>query len=145
MTSGLIHSIFVTAQRRKLVLENPIAYVEKLRERKSDLAPLTLEEVRALFSRGKKQQYAIFVVLIFRGFRPSELLALKRQDINFDGSVIIVARNRTRFGEALPKTSHSEREVDMLAPARRSWRAAGEDRCGSIGSRDAAVVTFGDA
>jgi hypothetical protein len=36
MARGLIHSIFVTAQRRKLVPENPIAYVEKLRERKSD-------------------------------------------------------------------------------------------------------------
>ena len=68
MTRGLIHSIFVTAQRRKLVPENPVGYVEKLRERKSDVDPLTLEEVRALLSLAKGQQYAIFVVLLFAGF-----------------------------------------------------------------------------
>ena len=118
MTRGLLHSIFVTAQRRKLVPENPVAYVEKLRERKSEVDPLTLEEVRALFSAGKGQESAIFTVLIFAGLRPSELLALRRQDINFDRGVIIVARNLTRFGEGLPKTSYSEREVDMFAPMR---------------------------
>ena len=118
MARGLIHSIFATAQWRKLVPENPVAYVEKLRERKSDVDPLTLEEVRALLSLAKGQQYAIFAVLIFAGLRPSELLALRRQDINFDRSVIIVARNLTRFGEGLPKTSQGEREVDMLAPVR---------------------------
>ena len=47
----------------------------------------------------------IFTTLIFAGLRPSELLALRRQDINFDRGVIIVARNLTRFGEGLPKTS----------------------------------------
>ncbi len=118
MARGLLHAIFVTAQRRKLVAENPVAYVEKLRERKSNVDPLTLEEVRALLSVAKAQEHAIFTVLIFAGLRPSELLALRRQDINFDRSVIIVARNLTRFGEGLPKTSYSEREVDMLAPVR---------------------------
>src|SRR5262249_28739774 len=50
--------------------------------------------------------------------RPSELLALRRQDINFDRGVINVGRNLIRFGEGLPKTSYSEHEVNMLAPVR---------------------------
>jgi len=37
--------------------------------------------------------------LIFASLRPSELLALRRQDISFDRDIIIVARNLTRFGE----------------------------------------------
>ena len=45
-------------------------------------------------------------------------LPLRRQDINFERGVIIVARNLTRFGEGLPKTSYGEREVDILAPVR---------------------------
>ena len=118
MTLGLLHSIFVTAQRRKLVSENPVAYVEKLRERKPAVDPLTLDEIKALFSVAKREEHAIFTTLIFAGLRPSELLALRRQDINFDRGVIIVGRNLTRFGEGLPKTSYSEREVGMLAPVR---------------------------
>jgi hypothetical protein len=55
MTRGLIHSIFVTAQRRKLVRENPVGYVEKLREHKSDVDLLTLKEVRVLLSLAKGQ------------------------------------------------------------------------------------------
>ena len=45
-------------------------------------------------------------------------LPLRRQDINFERGVIIVARNLTRFGEGLPKTPYGEREVDMLEPVR---------------------------
>ncbi len=118
MVRGLLHAIFVTAQRRKVVSDNPVAYVEKLRERKSAVDPLTLEEVRSLLSVATGQEHAIFTVLIFAGLRPSELLALRRQDISFERGVIIVARNLTRFGEGLPKTSYSEREVDMLALVR---------------------------
>jgi integrase len=135
MTRGLLHAIFVTAQRRKLVPENPVVYVEKLRERKSEVDPLTLEEVRALVSAAKGQEYAIFTVLIFAGLRPSELLALRRQDINFDRGIIIVARNLTRFGEGLPKTSYSEREVDMLAPV----RAALAEQQGRVGLKSTLV------
>jgi integrase len=118
MTRGLLHSIFVTAQRRKLVSENPVAYVEKLRERKPAVDPLTLDEIKALLSIARRQEHAIFTTLIFAGLRPSELRALRRQDINLDRGVIIVGRNLTRFGEGLPKTSYSEREVDMLVPVR---------------------------
>jgi len=114
----LLHSIFVTAQRRKLVSENPVACVEKLRERKPAVDPLMLDEIKALLSVAKRQKHAIFTTLIFAGLRPSELLALRRQVLNFDRGVIIVARNLARFGESLPKTSYSEREVDMLAPVR---------------------------
>ena len=92
--------------------------VQKLRERKPAVAPLTLDEIKALLSVAKTQELAIFTTLIFAGLRPSELLALRRQDINFDRGVIIVGRNLTRFGEGLPKTSYSEREVDMLVPVR---------------------------
>ena len=90
--------------------------VEKLRERKSEVDPLSLEEVRALLSAAKGQEHAIFTTLILAGLRPSELLALRRQDVNFARGVIVVTRNLTRFGEGLPKTSYGEREVDMLAP-----------------------------
>ena len=104
MTRGLIHSIFVTAQRRKRVPENPVAYVEKLLERKPAVDPLTLDEIKALLSIARRQEHPISTTLIFAGLRPSELRALRRQDINFERDVIIVGRNLTRFGESPPKT-----------------------------------------
>jgi len=59
MTRGLLHAIFVTAQRRKLVAENPVAYVEKLRECKSNVDPLTVEEIKALLSAATDSNKAV--------------------------------------------------------------------------------------
>jgi hypothetical protein len=117
MTRGLIHSIFVTTQRRKLVRENPVGYVEKLREQKSDVDLLTLKEVRVLLSLAKGQSTTRSWWSDLCRSSPERAPSVEAQDINFDRSVIIVARNLMSFGESLPKIFHSsEREVDMFAP-----------------------------
>jgi len=78
----------------------------------------SVDQICKFLSAAKGQEHAIFTTLTLAGLRPSELLALRRQDINFARGVIVVTRNLTRFGEGLPKTSYGEREVDMLAPVR---------------------------
>jgi len=118
MVVGRLRTIFSTAKRRKLIAENPLKYVDNLREAKPDVDPLTLDEVRHLLAAASGQDRAVFSVLIFTGLRPNETLALRWEDIDFDRAVIRVRRNLTRFGIGLPKTASSEREVDLLAPVK---------------------------
>ncbi len=119
MALARLRTIFATAKRRKLVTEDPMAYVDNLREPKSEVDPLTLEETQRLLAVATGQNRAIFTVLIFAGLRPNEALALRWEDIDFGREVIKVRRTLSRFGGlGLPKTSYSEREVDMLPPVR---------------------------
>ena len=119
MAVARLRTIFATAKRRKLIAEDPMEYVENLREPKSEVDPLTFEEVQNLLAAATGQDRAVFTVLIFAGLRPNEALALRWEDIDFDREVIKVRRTLSRFGGlGLPKTSYSEREVDMLAPVR---------------------------
>ena len=119
MAVARLRTIFATAKRRKLIAEDPMGYVDNLREPKSEVDPLTFEEAQRLLAAATGQDRAVFTVLIFAGLRPNEALALEWKDIDFDRELIKVRRTLSRFGGlGLPKTSYSEREVDMLPPVR---------------------------
>jgi len=119
MVIARLRTIFATARRRKLISDDPMKYVDNLREPKPDVDPLTLEEAERLLATASGQDRALFTVLIFTGLRPNEALALKWNDIDFDREVIRVRRSINRFeGVGLPKTASSEREVDMLPNVR---------------------------
>src|SRR5215472_15778867 len=119
MVIARLRTIFPTARRRKLISDDPMKYVDNLRELKPDVDPLTLEEAERPLATASGQDRALFTVLIFTGLRPNEALALKWNDIDFDREVIRVRRSINRFeGVGLPKTASSEREVDMLPNVR---------------------------
>ena len=119
MVIARLRTIFATAQRRKLISDDPMKYVDNLREPKPDVDPLTLEEAERLLAAAPGQDRGIFTVLIYTGLRPNEALALSWNDIDFDREVIRVRRSINRFeGVGLPKTASSEREVDMLPNVR---------------------------
>jgi len=119
MVIARLRTIFATARRRKLISDDPMKYVDNLREPKPDVDPLTLEEAERLLAAAPGQDRGIFTVLIFTGLRPNEALALSWNDIDFDRGAIRVRRSINRFeGVGLPKTASSEREVDMLPNVR---------------------------
>jgi integrase len=123
MVIARLRTIFASARRRKLISDDPMKYVDNLREPKPDVDPLTLEEAERLLATASGQDRALFTVLIFTGLRPNEALALKWNDIDFDREVIRVRRSINRFeGVGLPKTASNEREVDMLPNVRAALR-----------------------
>jgi integrase len=133
MVIARLRTIFATARRRKMISDDPMKYVDNLREPKPDVDPLTLEEAERLLAAAPGQDRGIFTVLIFTGLRPNEALALNWNDIDFDREVIRVRRSINRFeGVGLPKTASSEREVDMLPNVRavlQEQRARSQLRC----------------
>src|SRR5215469_9396241 len=117
MIIARLRTIFSVAKRRKLVDEDPMLFVQNLREPKAEVDPFELEEAERLIDGATGQDRAIVTVLVFCGLRPNEALALRWQDVDFDRRILKVRRAIHRFGGiGLPKTASSERDVDMLDP-----------------------------
>lgn len=98
---AILHGIFERARRRYGLPSNPVADVEKLRERYRPEAYsfYSPEDVWALvretehpsdYSPPSAQDAAIFLTAAFTGLRLGELLALRVRDIDFDADAIRV-------------------------------------------------------
>lgn len=115
----LLGSMFRVARRRKLLADNPMEYVERLREPRPEVDPFDLNEVRRLLSAAPGWERSFLTVLLFTGMRPGEVLALPWDAIDWEHNLIRVRRTvHPRFGFGLPKTPGSEREVEMSATVR---------------------------
>jgi len=124
MVISRLRTIFRTARRRKIIADDPMQYVENLRESKPEYDPFDLDEAISLLAAAKGWERAFLACLVFAGLRPNEALALAWNDIDFKHGLIRVRRNLWRgFGFGLPKTRGAEREVEMMALVRRELRA----------------------
>jgi integrase len=88
MIIARLRTIFATAKRRKLVPEDPMLFVQNLREPKAEVDPFELEEAERLINSATGQDRAIITVLIFCGLRPNEALALRWQDVDFGRRIL---------------------------------------------------------
>ena len=109
-----LHTIFGVARRRKLIADDPTAYVAKLREEKPEVDPFDHEEVRALLDAAIGWERCFLAVLLFAGLRPNEAFALRWDDLDWQHGQILVRRTATRFGVGSPKTKSSNRDVPMI-------------------------------
>jgi len=115
MIIARLRTIFSTAKRRELIAEDPMVFVQNLREAKAEVDPFTLEEAERLLKTAMGQDRSLIAVLIFCGLRPNEALALRWEDVDFDREQLRIRRSIHGFaGIGLPKNASSEREVDML-------------------------------
>jgi integrase len=119
MVIARLRTIFATAHRRKLISDNPMQYVENLREPKSEVDPFDLEEARRIVTAAQGWERAFLSVLLFTGLRPNEALALPWEAIDWKHNLIRVRRTlNRRYGFGLPKTPGSEREVEIISQVR---------------------------
>ena len=120
------------------VARNVATMVDAPRVKASELEILTPEQLRAaLASLRSPELDPIADVALGSGLRRGELLALRWQDVDFDGATLRVeqAVEQTKRGGTIlkaPKTRHGRRAVS-LAPAtvavlREHWRAQQETR-----------------
>ena len=114
-----LRSIFRTARRRKLIGDDPMEYVERLREPKPEVDPFGLDEALRIIDAAEGWERSFLTMLLFTGMRPGEALALAWDDVDFEHGVIRVRRTvNSRFGIGLPKTPGSERDIEMSATVR---------------------------
>jgi integrase len=117
--------------------------VELPRQQRAETAAMEVGEVRAFLEAVAGTRYeAVFVLMVGTGMRPSEILALRWEDVDLEAGTLRVRRTlpkdwprrlkagRDPFEE--PKTQAGARAVDLAAPviaALRSQRARqGEQR-----------------
>jgi integrase len=102
----LLHGIFARAHKVYGLPSNPVADVEKPRNRQSgDIEVFLPEEVRALVrAAASSQDAAIYLTAAFTGLRRGELLALRWRDVDFAGQVLRVRASYADGALTTPKS-----------------------------------------
>ena len=110
----VLHGIFRRAQTVWKLPINPVAGIEKHRQRSSgDIDVFSPEEVLALVrAAGDAQDAAIYLTAAFTGLRRGELLALRWRDVDFVGQAIRV-RGSYAGGQVTSPKSGKVRSVPM--------------------------------
>lgn len=101
----ILHGIMERARRVWKLPANPVADVERARERYSgDFDFFSPEEVRALVrAAASEQDGAMYLTAAFAGLRRGELVALRRRDVDFEGEAIRVRGSFSHRQVVTPK------------------------------------------
>jgi integrase len=92
-THAVVHSALEQAVKWRLLLQNPSAGVELPQQARSEMRVMTAEEVRRFLQQALTTRYGVvFALAVTTGMRPSEYLALRWADINWDCGTVTVAR-----------------------------------------------------
>lgn len=88
-------------------------------KKEDDVDPFSVDEQRDILSALDGQNRNMFEVFFWTGLRPSELIALEWDDIDFRRNIIKVTKALTQASDDFEstKTRAGNREVKILAPA----------------------------
>ncbi len=92
-THSVLRSAICQAIRWRLLLQDPTDGAQLPRLRRREMRVLSAEQSRAFLSPALKTHYGpVFALALTTGMRPSEYLALKWQDIDWDRGTVSVVR-----------------------------------------------------
>ena len=134
---AIMHGVFELARRRKGLERNPVADVEKVRERNDPQRYdfYSPDEIELLCqAAADEQDAAIYKTAAFTGMRRGELIALRWGDIDFQRSSISVSGSYANGHLTSPKSGRS-RSVPMVPKlaavlarlGQRGWATRDED------------------
>ncbi|MDN5697094.1 MAG: site-specific integrase [Rubrobacter sp.] len=108
------------AVRMEMIPRNPADAVDPPKLIQQEMRPLSADQVKALLATASDRLAPLYTVAVHTGMRPGELLALRWDDVDLEGSPATVRVNRSRSttGEiGDPKTSKSRRRIELSAAA----------------------------
>jgi integrase len=132
----VLNGVFRRARRAYGCQHNPVADLERLRERtRTDLEVFSPEEVLALVrAAASAQDAAIFLTAAFTGLRRGELIALHWRDIDFPNSVIRVRSSYAAGALTTPKSGRvrsvplsTQVAASLARLAERRWSTGDDD------------------
>ncbi|MCW8965609.1 MAG: site-specific integrase [Candidatus Pacearchaeota archaeon] len=95
---------------------NPFTGVKLLKEQKTDIHPLSLDEVNLFLKHVRPDFHNYFKVRFFSGMRSGEVTGLRWEYIDFDRMQILVRETIVQGMVEYTKNDGSYRVVDMTAP-----------------------------
>ena len=112
-----LNQIFQLAKYDELIRNNPIDYIRNFNLIKPKIQPFTDTEVNRILEASKaySSKFQMFLKIgFYTGMRTGEILALKKENIDFKKKLINVEFSRSKFGENSPKTAGSIRQVPIV-------------------------------
>jgi integrase len=140
-TNAVLESAFRQAVRWRMLGEDPSGGVDLPRVKRKEMDALSVEECRRFLSVAKESEwYPLFALALTTGMRPSEYLALKWSDIDWQRGAASVSRTIQVSGSAWAfddtKRKRSRRVVKLqsfvlaaIHALREKQRAEGEGNC----------------
>lgn len=116
---GLLRQILEEAADR-FQFKSPLHGIKKLKVRKNDIAPFSLDEVQRIIATVRVDFKNYFVVRFFTGMRTGEVHGLKWKYIDFDKRLILVRETFVLGEDEYTKTDFSQRDIQMSTPV---WEA----------------------
>ncbi len=117
---NFLHGVFAFAVKRSWVPANPVATVDRPRQRGAnpDILFLELEEVQALLRAVPDDVYgpterALYLTAAMTGLRQGELVALRWKDIDWPAGRVRVRQNRVPGQYGSPKSRRGSRAVPL--------------------------------
>ncbi|HEX5106171.1 MAG TPA: site-specific integrase [Pirellulaceae bacterium] len=118
LVHAVLHRALKQAVRWRLIPFNMAADVDRPKAVKTDISPLTADQVNALLkaARGNRQE-ALYVLAVTAGMRLGELLGLQWSDVDLKGKAVMVQHSLQELNGQLklaePKTSRGRRRIDL--------------------------------
>jgi integrase len=111
--------LFNFAKRRGYVTENPVADVERAKERETEIAILSVGELARLLECASSDMLAFWTIGAFSGLRRAEIERLTWAEVDFDAGVIEVKASKSKTASRRLVTIQPNLR-EWLAPYRRS-------------------------
>lgn len=118
---ALMYSVFKNAYMTRLINENPIDRLERVKAKAEKFECMNAAEIAQLCQSVAGTQLELAVMLAaYMGLRRGEILGLKWEHVDFDTATLSIENTRTMVGkdvvEKAPKTEKSTRQLQIAAP-----------------------------
>jgi integrase/recombinase XerD len=115
--------LFSFAKRRGYVTENPVADVERAKERETEIAILSVGELARLVECASSDMLPFWAIGAFAGLRRAEIERLTWSEVDFDAGVIEVKASKSKT---------ASRRLVTIQPNLREWLAPYRTRIGRV-------------
>jgi integrase len=130
---ALVKEMFKHAVQWGYLDTNPAQYVERPRVEVEEMEILTPPEIRRLLDAADEPVRTLLLCAVLTGMRRGELLGLKWEDVDLEGSRIHVRRSLWRGKLITPKSRRSRRAIDMAPTLKGGARTPTEPLQGRTG------------
>jgi integrase len=115
--------LFSFAKRRGYVTENPIADVERAKERETEIEILSVNQVARLLECTSSDMLPFWAIGAFAGLRRAEIERLTWSEVDFDADMIEVKASKSKT---------ASRRLVTIQPNLRKWLAPYRTRTGRV-------------